>query len=346
MSRTLVLGILAGNSKSKHFLLRGLGLADTNALAPLSLEDFKQAIGSKPSTLEVHLDLVERDVEIAGCKVRIHCHCLKVDANGRVSAVRLAEFIRTAVIDYAIPHEARQRAKERDDREGGFAATIELYHRALGMFTDLKTSGEGGEILLYLLAERFLGLPQILCKMSLKTSAQVHYHGADGVYADVDEDGVLNLYWGESKIHSDPTRAIRECLSSLKPFLDEEDGESAQRERDLVLLSERADLGKPELNSSLRRFFDQTDPLVKRKRYRAVALVGFDSADYPAAGGKCGANDIVDASRSALNKWSEKVENRLTIEKLTDCQIEFLCLPLPDAEAFRLAVLASLGLVK
>lgn len=321
-------------------------MTDTNALAPLSLADFKQAIGSKPNTLEVHLDLVERDVEIAGCKVRIHCHCLKVDADGRVSAARLAEFIRTAVIDYAIPHESRQRAKERDDREGGFAATIELYHRALGMFTDLKTSGEGGELLLYLLAERFLGLPQILCKMSLKTSAQVHYHGADGVYANVDEDGVLNLYWGESKIHSDPTRAIRECLSSLKPFLDEEDGEAAQRERDLVLLSERADLGKPELNSSLRRFFDQTDPLVKRKRYRAVALVGFDSADYPAAGGKCGANDIVDASREALNKWSKNVGNRLTIEKLTDCQIEFLCLPLPDAEAFRSAVLASLGLAK
>ncbi|WP_223252149.1 Hachiman antiphage defense system protein HamA [Paracoccus mutanolyticus] len=47
------------------------------------------------------------------------------------------------------------------------------------MFTDLKSSGEGGELLLYLLTERFLGLPQILCKMSLKTSA--HYHGADGV---------------------------------------------------------------------------------------------------------------------------------------------------------------------
>ncbi len=321
-------------------------MIDTNVLAPLSLADFKQVIASKPNTLEVHLDLVERDVEIEGCKVRIHCHCLKVDADGRVSPARLAEFMRSAVIDYAIPHEARQLAKERDNREGGFAATIELYHRALGTFTDLETSGEGGELLLYLLAERFLNLPQILCKMSLKTSARVHYHGADGVYADVDDDGVLNLYWGESKIHSDPAKAIRECLSSLKPFLDEEEGEAAKRERDLVLLSERADLGKPELNASLRRFFDQTDPLVKRKRYRAVALVGFDSEAYPAAGGKCGANDIVDASREALKNWSKNVENRLTLEKLTDCQIEFLCLPLPDAEAFRLAVLKSLGLAK
>jgi hypothetical protein len=85
---------------------------------------------------------------------------------------------------------------------------------------------------------------------------------------------------------------------------------------------------------------------VKRKRYRAVALVGFDSDDYPTAGGKCGANEIVDASRQALKKWSQNVGNRLTLEKLTDCQIEFLCLPLPDAEAFRTAVLVSLGLAK
>jgi len=209
-------------------------VVDPNVLAPLSLAHFEQAIASKPNTLDIHLDLVERDIEIAGCKVRIHCHCLKVDADGRVSPVRLAEFMRSAVIDYAIPHEARQRAKERDNREGGSAATIELYHRALGTFTDLKTSGEGGELLLYLLAERFLNLPQILCKMSLKTNAQVHYHGADGVYANVDQDGVLNLYWGESKIHSDAAKAIRECLSSLKPFLDEEEEEAAKRERDLV----------------------------------------------------------------------------------------------------------------
>lgn len=323
----------------------GIDLVDTGVVAPLSLDDFRQAIAAKPKTLEIHLDLVERDVEIADCKVRIHCHCLKVGADGRVSTARLAEFIRTAVIEYSIPHEARQRAKERDDREGGFAAAIELYHRALGTFTDLKTSGEGGELLLYLLAERFLGLPQILCKMSLKTSAQVHYHGADGVYASVDEDGVLNLYWGESKIHSNAAKAIRECLSSLKPFLDEEEGEAAKRERDLVLLSERADLGKPELNASLRRFFDQADPLVRRKRYRAVALVGFDSDGYP-AGGTCGVNDIVDASREALKKWSANVGNRLVLEQLTDCRIEFLCLPLPNAEAFREAVLASLGLDK
>ncbi|OSJ19516.1 hypothetical protein BST63_02145 [Bradyrhizobium canariense] len=37
-----------------------------------------------PEALDVHLSLVERDVLIDGSQVKIHCHCLTVDGNGRV----------------------------------------------------------------------------------------------------------------------------------------------------------------------------------------------------------------------------------------------------------------------
>ena len=36
-----------------------------------------------------------------------------------------------------------------------------------------------------------------------KTDPRMHYHGADGVYAGVTDDGMLKLYWGESKIYKD-----------------------------------------------------------------------------------------------------------------------------------------------
>ncbi|MGO4213755.1 hypothetical protein AB4043_23420, partial [Terriglobus sp. YAF25] len=67
-----------------------------------------------PEALEIHLSLVERDVSIAGQAVKIHCHCLTVDANGRVQPQRLAEFMRNAVADYAIPRVQLAKAKERD----------------------------------------------------------------------------------------------------------------------------------------------------------------------------------------------------------------------------------------
>jgi hypothetical protein len=45
--------------------------------------------------------------------------------------------------------------------------------------------------------------------------------------------------------------------SSLAPLLIEPDHEGAERERDLILLADKADLSKPELTEALKRFFDK-----------------------------------------------------------------------------------------
>ena len=153
-----------------------------------------------PESLDVHLALVERDVLIDGHLVKIHCHCLTVDGNGRVQPRRLAEFMRNAVADYAIPRSKLAEAKARDAKYNSTEAVTALVEQARRSFTDLVKTGEGGEMLLFLLAERFLKLPHILCKMDLKTDPRLHYHGADGVYAGVTEQGMLKLYWGESKV--------------------------------------------------------------------------------------------------------------------------------------------------
>ena len=43
-------------------------------------------------------------------------------------------------------------------------------------------------MLLYMLVQAFLGLPQLLCKMPLKTSSEMHYHGADGIHIGYDRN--------------------------------------------------------------------------------------------------------------------------------------------------------------
>ncbi|NOM41508.1 DUF1837 domain-containing protein, partial [Klebsiella pneumoniae] len=115
--------------------------------------------------------------------------------------------MRNSIVDYAIPRSKLAEAKARDIRFNSTEAVAELVERAKRSFTDLAKTGEGGEMLLFLLAERFLKLPQILCKMDLKTDSRMHFHGADGVYADVSPEGTLKLFWGESKIYSDPNAA-------------------------------------------------------------------------------------------------------------------------------------------
>jgi hypothetical protein len=252
--------------------------------------------------------------------------------------------MRNVVADYAIPRSQLAKAKARDQKFNSTEAVTALVEQARHSFTDLAKTGEGGEVLLFLLAERFLKLPQILCKMDLKTDAHMHYHGADGVYAGVTTDGLLKLYWGESKIYQSAASAIKDCLASLAPFLVEPEHEGAERERDLVLLSDKADLSDPNLTDALRRYFDKNSPMSKRVQYCGVALVGFDAAFYPDESKKAVAAEITKAALIELETWKSKIGDRLKSEKLSQFEIQFLCLPLPSAEDFRAAFLKAMGL--
>lgn len=313
-------------------------------LSTITATELTSMLTGDPEALDVHLTLVERDASIKGHTVKIHCHCLTVDGNGRVQPHRLAEFMRNAVVDYAIPRSKVADAKARDLKYNSTEATAELVERAKRSFTDLAKTGEGGEMLLFLLAERFLKLPQILCKMDLKTDTRMHYHGADGVYAGVTPSGILKLYWGESKVYKKVGTAIHDCLASLAPFLIEPEHEGAERERDLILLSDKADLTNPALTDALKRYFDRSSVMSTRVQYCGVALVGFDAPFYPADDAKAIADQIVNGSRQALSDWSEKIGARLTVEKLSDMEIQLFCIPLPSADGFREAFLKAMGI--
>jgi hypothetical protein len=251
--------------------------------------------------------------------------------------------MRNAVADYAIPRVQLAKAKERDAKYNSTESVAALVEQAKHSFTDIALTGEGGEMLLFLLAERFLKLPQILCKMDLKTDTRMHYHGADGVYVKVTSEGVLKLYWGESKLYSDAGAAIRACLSSLAPFLIEPDHEGAERERDLILLRDKADLSNLELTDALKRFFDKNSPQSKRVQYCGVALVGFDVAFYPTDPVKAVVDEIADAARVELEAWRATIGRRLTSEKLEQVEIEIFCVPLPSVDDFRAAFLTAMG---
>jgi hypothetical protein len=317
---------------------------DGGFLPSITPTELTAALTGDPEALEVHLTLVERDVSIDSHAVKIHCHCLTVDANGRVQPGRLAEFMRNAIADYAIPRAQLTKAKARDAKYNSTEAVAALVEQAKRTFTDLAKTGEGGEMLLFLLAERFLKLPQILCKMDLKTDTRMHYHGADGVYAGVTSEGILKLYWGESKIYSDVGAAIRECLSSLAPFLIEPDHEGAERERDLILLADKADLNKPELTDALKQFFDKNSSQSKRVQYCGVALIGFDADFYPSDQVKAIADEITNAARAAINAWRGAIGRLLKTEKLEQVEIQLFCLPLPSADGFRESFLKAMGM--
>ena len=289
---------------------------------------------------------MERDSKIGCSRAKLHCHCLAVDANGRVGLARLAEFMRSCVVEYTIPRSRIQEARRYLEKYNSTRALSNLFEESKRTFTDLEKSGEGGELLLFLLAERLLLLPQVLCKMSLKTAERMHYHGADGVYASVDDSGRLLLYWGESKIYSKPEEAVRDCLSSLGPFLSEPDSEDAARERDMLLLTDVANLEDASVLNAFRKYFDKTSPMSKRVRYCGIALVGFDASYYPEENEEAVAEVLARETRAGLIRWSSLISGRITAERLERFDIHFFCLPLPSAVAFRTAFRRALGIIK
>lgn len=69
--------------------------------------------------------MVARDVDVAGTRTKLHCHSLAIDANGRVSVARLAEYMRRCVLDYAIPRHRIAEARAHWERHGSTDACVQ-----------------------------------------------------------------------------------------------------------------------------------------------------------------------------------------------------------------------------
>lgn len=315
-------------------------------LPPTKLAEALMALArGERADLAALLHDVEVHTVVDGTRVTCHCHSVALDGMGRPRVEDLAAMLRWKATEFAIPRSRIAEAWRHSQRTGSLIRLHQLYDQALTLFTDIENSGEGGELLLFVLGETLLRLPQIMCKMSLKTNTRMHIHGADGVHAGVDpESGRLALYWGESKIYGDAASAIRECLASLKPML-VETGPGATSAVDLQLLQRGADLDDPLLEAAIKEFLDPLNPAYNQLEIRGLCLVGFDSDAYPAGVGRMQQGELVAAITAQLPRWKEQIANRVRAEQIEGFALHMMCVPFPAAEAFRRLMRESLGVV-
>ena len=290
-----------------------------------------------------HLKILDMNIVIEDSKTFVHCYRLPIDGNGRVRYKPLAEYLRDRIIDYSIPRKRIEEAANSFRQTGSTAQFVKLENEAKALFTSLSQSGEGGELLLFAFAEAVFGLSQIICKMSLKTSSQMHYHGADGVYAEGADDGSLKLYWGESKLYGDPSTAVRDCLGSLAPFLVEPDGEDSAHARDFFLINEFANFSNPQLIEGLKRYFNLDDPKSLGLKHCGIALIGFDSDQYLEDGFNNDELHLDAQLKLQIPAWVKQIKNRVGKEKIDKYNIHFICVPMRAVEEFRSYFLGLLG---
>ena len=197
-------------------------------------------------------------------------------------------------------------------------------------------------MLLYVLATHLLCFPQALCKMSLKTSTDVHFHGSDGVYLEGREDGGLNLYWGESKIYTDRSSAFSNCFASLAPFLVGADAADSARQRDITLLNEHMTLGSEQLDVLVKSFLDPDHENSLQIQYCGLALIGFDHDAYK--DDQNSLDDLIETFQSEFQSWQDSTQSQVNKHNLEHIQMHVFCVPMPSVEQFRQYFANRLGL--
>lgn len=323
----------------------GVGTALTATATPgLSFDAFMRLLRSKPDSLDAYFGEIAASSALPSTQATVHCHYLKIDGNKAPRVGPLADRLARELVSYSIPRSDIVAAKAAD-AEHDTKHMAALYRKANRLFTDLEKTGEGGELLLYLMAETYLQLPQLFCKMPLKTSSQMHFHGTDGIHGTYDPStDSLAVYWGESKLYATASSAIEACFKSLAPFVLPDGTSTAPQSRDLQLLQDNLDLANPALEAAILRFLDPDDRKFNQLNYRGVALVGFNAASYLAGSSPLKEADIVAALAKSVSSWHRSATHHIQENKLADITIELFCVPFPSVDEFREAFLKELGI--
>ncbi|HCM9261337.1 TPA: DUF1837 domain-containing protein [Enterobacter hormaechei subsp. xiangfangensis] len=294
-------------------------------------------------TLNSYFSEVKVNSLIENTNATCHFHCLNLDGNGRPRVDALIQFLNDKVVDYAIPRKKINEAVQYFNLTQSTAKITKLASQAKRLFTRLANSGEGGEFILFLFAEQFLKFPQIICKMSLKTSSQMHYHGADGIHIGVDKDNKkLCLYWGESKLYSNLSKGISECMDSIAPLLQSSMGVEGAETRDMQLLESHLNVDDIELEQALKSFLDPDSPDFNKLEYRGICLVGFDLKDYPQGPSSIDISELVALINTKVGKWSTSVQGGIVNKKLDRFAMHVFILPFPSVKAFRASLIRAL----
>lgn len=277
-------------------------------------------------------------VQLEGSTATVRTHFVTADANGHPAVELLGTAMARAAMDFCIPRSRIEQALKHLQETGSTSQFSRLEQEARELFVDGDGTGEGGELLLFLLIEQVLKLPQLLAKMTLKTNSNVHVHGSDGVHAKLGDDGVLDLYWGESKLYKSSSDAFTDCFTSIGPFLGA-DGDA--RRRDLLLVRENLNVQQDDLAAYLVQYFDETNSKALQVRWNGVCLIGFDYPTYPDI--KKLANDQAFEITKAAERWQKAILDRLEKNALLEVNIDVFCIPFPDVDAMRKIVRKKLG---
>lgn len=255
------------------------------------------------------------------------------------------------ITSFCMTREDRRKALAENaefDYETG--ATDALNARARKLFMEATTSssrsGEGGELLLFILAEEYLKAPLLVSKMRLKTNTQMPVHGGDGIHAGWDtRTGALVLYIGESKLHATLNSAIRDAMKSVSELANNADD---RYHHELNLAQSYSDLGgmPPEMQAEMLRYLDPWNTEESTRRLdRYAILVGFNEATYEQLTGTPRAEveeKFKELYAKTIRKTMEYAQEQLVEKNISLESVDLFFFPVPSVDDFRTTFMRKL----
>jgi hypothetical protein len=155
---------------------------------------------------------VEHEITCEGVPVTsIRLHFVRHDNAGKINLQKVVDTLIAYITQYCLNCERR---KDLDEVERN-----KNFIEARKLFRSNPRSGQAGELLLYFFIEGVLGAPQVLKKMSITTNTEEERKGSDGVHLRWDEqDQVLEVIFGESKLHAKFSGAVADAFKSMSSF--------------------------------------------------------------------------------------------------------------------------------
>ena len=311
------------------------------------LDAAMRAIGRNWTKLGARLRSLDHEVKTSCSQfsVRLHYPTIR-DATATVH--ELVGVAARYLAHFCLPRSELRSIYVRKDEvaaEDLHEALTELDRRARDLFIRAGVatgrSGEAGELLLYLLTEWILDAPQIVAKMSLKTSAAMPVHGSDGIHAKYfPETEQLVVYSGEAKLHADVGSAIRSAVASISSALQPD-----KLDHELHLVRRDLDLSGLDGKGSaeLLRFLDPLEPRSANRIDAVTCLLGYDFAGYSGLTPATADDVFRDRARTQLEKSAADFASALRKAGLEHRTIELFLLPLPSVEQLRKSFQARIG---
>lgn len=289
--------------------------------------------------LASRIHLIEKDLKFDSTDTTSHFYFIKLDGNGNPRKKDLLQFIAMKIVDYSIPKKQQQEAKDYFIKTNSTAKVLELEQKAKKLFTELDKTGELGEMLLYILTEDLLKLPQLISKMTLKTSGKLHYQGADGVHFKYNEsDDSLDLFWGESKMEKTITSALSNCFGSIEPFLTDPNSYDSTQNRDLQLITSGLsdNINNKKLEDFLVNYFDLNSDFSNKLNFKGICFIGFDVKDYPKNPKEKTTEELLDIFTIRLESWKKSIETQIkNYPQLNKFEINIFLMPFDSVDNMR-----------